>query len=157
MTSVAGGSQDKNEILVKTEEEEYVLKGRPCELSAFSYVPPERNLSKDRTYFNLDKKVSLNNLCLFSNSSITFISQERYKSSTYDRLFLKDFTFEQALHRDDREHAKSRGLRVNEEVSLQRNIFILYNVNLDFNLNNFPLTQGYFEKSSNVVFFCLWS
>ncbi|CAD5115456.1 DgyrCDS4428 [Dimorphilus gyrociliatus] len=96
MNSVAGGSQDKNEILVKTEDEEYVLKGRPCELSAFSYIPPERHLPKERTYFNLDKK-------------------ERYKSSTYDRLYLKNFSFEQALHRDDREHAKSKGLRVNDE------------------------------------------
>ncbi|XP_052229272.1 uncharacterized protein C5orf49 homolog isoform X2 [Dreissena polymorpha] len=34
---------------------------------------------------------------------------------TYDRLFRKDFDYNNKLHRDDREHAKSRGLVVNAE------------------------------------------
>ena len=40
----------------------------------------------------------------------------KYADSTYDRLFRKDLNYNNKLHRDDREHAKSRGLTVNSEV-----------------------------------------
>lgn len=40
-------------------------------------------------------------------------------SKTYDRLFRKEYDYNNKLHRDDREHAKSRGLTVNSEVNLQ--------------------------------------
>jgi len=43
-------------------------------------------------------------------------AQERYSYSTFDRQFLKDFGYDQKLHRDDREHFKARGLQVNDEV-----------------------------------------
>jgi len=45
------------------------------------------------------------------------ITQERYSYSNFDRQFLKDFGYDQKLHRDDREHFKARGLHVNDEVS----------------------------------------
>ena len=44
-------------IRVKTNTDEFVLYGRPCELSSFSYVAPNRHLPKERTYFNVEKKV----------------------------------------------------------------------------------------------------
>jgi len=44
-------------VNVKTDTDEFVLYGRPCELSAFSYIAPNRHLSKERTYFNVEKKV----------------------------------------------------------------------------------------------------
>jgi len=37
--------------------------------------------------------------------------------STYDRLFHMESGYNNKLHRDDREHAKSRGLKVHDEVS----------------------------------------
>ena len=43
--------------------------------------------------------------------------QERYSHSTYDRLFHQEYGYEKKLHRCDRDHAKSRGLTVNEEVT----------------------------------------
>ena len=45
-------------VRVKTDTDEFVLHGRPCELSAFSYVAPNRYIPKERTYFNVEKKVS---------------------------------------------------------------------------------------------------
>lgn len=42
--------------------------------------------------------------------------QNRYPRSTYERLFRKEYGYNNKLHRDDREHAKSRGLVVNSEV-----------------------------------------
>lgn len=90
--------QDTIPVTLKTGEV-YELSGRPCEISSFSYVPPKRCEEKDRTYFNVDK-------------------QHRYSDSTYDRLFQQDYGYNEKLHRDDREHAKSRGLTVyNEEMS----------------------------------------
>ena len=44
-------------VAVKTDTDEFVLYGRPCELSAFSYIAPNRHLPKERTYFNVEKKV----------------------------------------------------------------------------------------------------
>lgn len=41
-------------------------------------------------------------------------------NKTYDRLFRKENGYNNKLHRDDREHAKSRGLTVNNEVGFFR-------------------------------------
>ena len=49
--------KEAKSIRVKTDTDEFVLYGRPCELSAFSYVAPNRQLPKERTYFNVHKKV----------------------------------------------------------------------------------------------------
>jgi len=46
-------------VRVKTDTDEFILCGRPCELSAFSYIAPNRHLPKERTYFNVEKKVIL--------------------------------------------------------------------------------------------------
>ena len=51
-------SQYKEELQVHCPSgDSYTLVGRPCEMSAFSFVPTERNLPKERTVFNSDKKV----------------------------------------------------------------------------------------------------
>ena len=59
----------------------------------------------------------MENFAYFSNISLYYlIAQERYSYSNFDRQFLKDFGYDQRLHRDDREHFKARGLHVNDEV-----------------------------------------
>ena len=50
-------AQFKDGLTVKTATNDYELVGRPCELSAFSYVPTERTDPKERVYFNSDKQV----------------------------------------------------------------------------------------------------
>ena len=44
-------------ISVKTETNEFYLQGRPCELSAFSFVPTKREDPPERTVFNSLKPV----------------------------------------------------------------------------------------------------
>ena len=46
-------------VHVKTETDEFTLKGRLCELSGHSFIPPERHNPKEVAYFNSDKKVLL--------------------------------------------------------------------------------------------------
>jgi hypothetical protein len=50
--------------------------------------------------------------------------QDRYPKLTYDRLFRKEYGFNNKLHRDDREHAKSRGLLVNDEVGINNRLIL---------------------------------
>lgn len=93
--------EESKTILVKCDSgDKFTLTGRPCEISAFSFVPARRNLPKERTYFNSEIK-------------------EKYSSSTYDRMFNVDYGFDNKLHRCDREHAKSKGLTVNDEERLK--------------------------------------
>ena len=63
--------------------------------SAFSAIPTSRNEPRQLTYFN--------------NSKVG------RSGSTYDRLFRFENAYNNKVHRDDREHAKSRGLKVHEE------------------------------------------
>lgn len=63
--------------------------------SAFSAIPTSRNEPRQLTYFN-NEKVSRS-------------------GSTYDRLFRVENSYNNKLHRDDREHTKSRGLNVHHE------------------------------------------
>ncbi|XP_072169095.1 cilia- and flagella-associated protein 90-like [Diadema setosum] len=63
--------------------------------SAFSYVPTTRNDPAEMNAFN--SKVEPKAHC------------------TYDRLFNKPEGYNMKLHRCDREHAKSKGLHVNDE------------------------------------------
>ncbi|XP_006081634.1 uncharacterized protein C5orf49 homolog [Myotis lucifugus] len=94
----AGGMEDEEE-----EEEEITaasLRVRPrplplSALSAFSYVPPRRQDPKEHSYFNRQSQTGI--------------------ISLYDCIFKRDLGYNQKLHRDDREHAKSLGLHVNEE------------------------------------------
>lgn len=67
-------AQLKTAIKVKTDTDEFELYGRPCQLSAFSFIPPDRKLSKERTYYNADKKV-LYTVCLLN---VAFSSNLRY-------------------------------------------------------------------------------
>ncbi|XP_033119675.1 uncharacterized protein C5orf49 homolog [Anneissia japonica] len=63
--------------------------------SAFSYVPTVRNDPAEHTVFNTQ-------------------GSER-QHSTFDRLFKWSEGYNNKLHRCDREHAKLRGLHVNDE------------------------------------------
>ncbi|XP_030645422.1 uncharacterized protein C5orf49 [Chanos chanos] len=66
-------------------------------LSAFSFIPPRRTEPKERTYFNSNSK-----------------APETY---LYDCIHRRDEGYNNKLHRDDREHAKSRGLDIHAEES----------------------------------------
>ena len=50
-------AQYKDTLKVETSTNSFELIGRPCELSAFSFVPTERTDPKERVYFNSDKQV----------------------------------------------------------------------------------------------------
>ncbi|KAI0217887.1 hypothetical protein LSAT2_030348 [Lamellibrachia satsuma] len=90
-------AQFKDTLVVELDENTvYEMKGRPCELSAYSFIPPRRTAPKAKTYFNVDR-------------------QDRYMDNTYNRLYQQDYGFNNKLHRCDREHAKSRGLKVIKE------------------------------------------
>ncbi len=45
-------TQFKTVLEVVTPTDEYTLVGRPCELSGFSFIPPQRKDPPERTYFN---------------------------------------------------------------------------------------------------------
>lgn len=93
---------DKEHLLhVETVAGNYTLYGRPCEISSFSFIPTQRNEPAERTVFNSAKK-------------------ERKGHDTYDRLFRKEDGYNNKLHRDDREHAKSRDLHVNDEEKVKK-------------------------------------
>ncbi|XP_051527490.1 uncharacterized protein C5orf49 [Myxocyprinus asiaticus] len=74
-------------------------KSRPLStLSVFSYIPPRRTDLQEMRYFNTIPK-----------------APER---SLYDCLHQSTEGYDNKLHRDDREHAKARGLDIfNEESS----------------------------------------
>ncbi|XP_008107311.1 cilia- and flagella-associated protein 90 isoform X1 [Anolis carolinensis] len=63
--------------------------------SAFSYIPPRRMDPPELSYFHQDSKPGI--------------------VSVYDCIYKRPAGYDQKLHRCDREHAKSRGLRINEE------------------------------------------
>uniref|UniRef100_A0A8C2V021 Cilia and flagella associated protein 90 n=2 Tax=Chinchilla lanigera TaxID=34839 RepID=A0A8C2V021_CHILA len=62
---------------------------------AFSYIPPRRRDPKEHSYFGRQGQTGV--------------------VSLYDCVFKRRLDYNQTLHRDDREHAKSLGLHVNEE------------------------------------------
>ncbi|XP_044937926.1 cilia- and flagella-associated protein 90 [Mustela nigripes] len=89
-----GPEDDEEEITAAT------LRGKPrlpplSALSAFSYVPPRRLDPPEHSYFYRQSRTGI--------------------ISLYDCVFNKSPGYNQKLHRDDREHAKSLGLHVNEE------------------------------------------
>lgn len=63
--------------------------------SAFCYIPPRRKDPPELSYFHRESKEGV----------ISF----------YDCIFKKPMGYDAKLHRCDREHAKSRGLHVNDE------------------------------------------
>ncbi|XP_025114561.1 uncharacterized protein C5orf49 homolog [Pomacea canaliculata] len=92
--------ESRQTLYVKTVGGDYTLRGRPWEISAFSFVPTERNEPPERTVFNSSKK-------------------EQKANDTYNRLFRNQEGYNNKLHRDDREHAKLRGLCVNDEEKVK--------------------------------------
>ncbi|XP_074135240.1 cilia- and flagella-associated protein 90 [Sminthopsis crassicaudata] len=64
-------------------------------LSTYSCVPPRRTGPKEQSYFYQEGKAGV--------------------VSIFDCIFKRPLDYNQNLHRDDREHAKSIGLKVNEE------------------------------------------
>ena len=48
----------KNSIIVRHENDEVEMVGRPCELSAYSFIPTHRNTSPEKTFFNSTTSVS---------------------------------------------------------------------------------------------------
>ncbi|CAI5780526.1 Hypothetical predicted protein [Podarcis lilfordi] len=63
--------------------------------SAFSYVPPQRKDPPELSYFHQESKPGI--------------------VSLYDCIFKRPMGYDEKLHRCDREHAKSRGLHINDE------------------------------------------
>ncbi|CAF0722735.1 unnamed protein product [Brachionus calyciflorus] len=74
--------------------DEFEILGRPCELSAFSYVPKNRNYEPvERSIFNSKANIDRDKNVL-----------------DYDRLFNVQYDFNNKVHRCDRKHAKLLGL-----------------------------------------------
>ncbi|XP_007953852.1 uncharacterized protein C5orf49 homolog [Orycteropus afer afer] len=76
------------------------LRGQPrplplSALSAFSFIPPRRQDPKEHSYYGR-----------FGQTGCV---------SLYDCVFKRRLDYDQKSHRDDREHAKSMGLHVQEE------------------------------------------
>jgi hypothetical protein len=111
--SEINANSGNNRVLfnIKVEEtgDEFKMLGRPCELSAFSFVPDSRDYeSPERSIYSFKqeqaKKASSGNN---SKENVT----------KYDQLHNFDYDFNNKTHRDDRKHAKLQGLNVwNEEV-----------------------------------------
>ncbi|CAM9258364.1 unnamed protein product [Bubo scandiacus] len=66
-----------------------------CALSAFSLIPTRREGPPELSYFHREAKTG--------------------DVSTYEAIFKRLEGYNKNLHRCDREHAKSRGLNINEE------------------------------------------
>ncbi|XP_067282669.1 cilia- and flagella-associated protein 90 [Pseudorasbora parva] len=66
-------------------------------LSVFSFIPPRRTEPKEMRYFNCSPKAA--------------------ERSLYDCLHQSNEGYDNKLHRDDRKHAKSRGLDTFSEES----------------------------------------
>ncbi|XP_030407541.1 uncharacterized protein C5orf49 homolog isoform X1 [Gopherus evgoodei] len=64
-------------------------------LSAFSYIPSGRRDPQEHSYFHQEFKTGI--------------------VSTYDSIFKRPMSYNEKLHRCDREHANSRGLNINDE------------------------------------------
>ncbi|KAM9434148.1 cilia- and flagella-associated protein 90 [Clarias gariepinus] len=64
-------------------------------VSVFSFIPPRRNEPKEMRYFNSTPKAPEKHL--------------------YDVIHKRAEGYDMKLHRDDREHAKSRGLSMHSE------------------------------------------
>ncbi|XP_007898719.1 uncharacterized protein C5orf49 homolog [Callorhinchus milii] len=92
-------------------------------LSAFSYIPERRDES-EQTYFGNQKK------------GVSVL--------TYDRIFRAPQGYNNKIHRDDREHAKSLGLNVNAE-EMARSVPVLnsshYGKRLHLNID--PINRSF--------------
>ncbi|XP_036063104.1 uncharacterized protein C5orf49 homolog [Onychomys torridus] len=115
------------------EEEEEItastLRAKPRSLPisavpAFSYIPPRRQGPKEHSYFQRESQTGI--------------------ISLYDCVFKRRLDYNQQLHRDDREHAKSLGLHVNEEEQ-ERSVPVLMSSVYGKRINQpiEPLNRGY--------------
>jgi hypothetical protein len=87
-----GNDKHLFQIKCSNSSDEFTILGRPCELSAFSFVPQNRLYeSAERSIYN-------------SKTNKTQVK------SDYDRLFTVDPDFNNKVHRCDRKHAKLRDL-----------------------------------------------
>lgn len=92
------GKTEKTTICLKLNDaEECVLKGRPCEFSAFSFIPSSRkNETAERSIYN-------------------FKREEKVYGRNYDQLFDINYNFNNKVHRCDRRYGKLYGLKVWDE------------------------------------------
>ncbi|XP_028729521.1 uncharacterized protein C5orf49 homolog [Peromyscus leucopus] len=91
---------------------------------AFSYIPPRRQDPKEHSYFQRESQTGI--------------------ISLYDCVFKRRLDYNQQLHRDDREHAKSLGLHVNDEEQ-ERTVPVLMSSVYGKRINQpiEPLNRGY--------------
>lgn len=81
-------------IKCEPSQDEFEILGRPCELSAFSFIPANRNYEPaERSIYNSKEN-----------------NQKGSGQLDYDRLFNIEYGYNNKVHRDDRKHAKLRGL-----------------------------------------------
>ncbi|XP_052598902.1 uncharacterized protein C5orf49 homolog isoform X2 [Peromyscus californicus insignis] len=100
-----GEGEEEERVGEREEEEEEEitaskLRAKPrclpiSAVPAFSYIPPRRQDPKEHSYFQRESQTGI--------------------ISLYDCVFKRRLDYNQQLHRDDREHAKSLGLHVNDE------------------------------------------
>lgn len=84
-------------VEVKETGDKFEIKGRPCELSAFSFVPPSRkHETTQRSIYN-------------------YKANQQAQLTNYDQLYKLKYDFDNKIHRDDRQHAKLYGLDVEKE------------------------------------------
>jgi hypothetical protein len=104
MNANSGNKRVLFNIKVDETQDQFKMLGRPCELSAFSFVPDNRAYeSADRSIYNHKKEQAKKS------------NQENL--TNYDQLYQIDSNFDNKTHRCDRKHAKLHGLNVwNEEV-----------------------------------------
>ncbi|XP_052598901.1 uncharacterized protein C5orf49 homolog isoform X1 [Peromyscus californicus insignis] len=104
-----GEGEEEERVGEREEEEEEEitaskLRAKPrclpiSAVPAFSYIPPRRQDPKEHSYFQRESQTGI--------------------ISLYDCVFKRRLDYNQQLHRDDREHAKSLGLHVNDEATEQ--------------------------------------
>ncbi|XP_015709887.1 uncharacterized protein C5orf49 homolog [Coturnix japonica] len=94
-TDTAGAGEQEGDV---EEDGSGLGRKRPppvSSLSAFSYIPPRREGPAELSYFHRVPQTG--------------------GVSTYDSIFKRPEGYNAKLHRCDREHARSRGLNVNDE------------------------------------------
>lgn len=103
----ANSNNGRHTFHIKCDEtnDEFTMIGRPCELSAFSFVPAHRkHETPPRTIYNYKKTEE----------------EKVAKRTDYDCLFQVGYDFNNKTHRCDRKHAKLRGLDTwSEEIQKQ--------------------------------------
>ncbi|KAH0618044.1 hypothetical protein JD844_016998 [Phrynosoma platyrhinos] len=85
--------------------------------SAFSYIPPQRKDPPELSYFHQESKESFATwyLQVLPHPSHCHPYFKPGIVSLYDCIFKRPAGYDPKLHRCDREHAKSRGLHINDE------------------------------------------